>query len=214
MDHDFWHQAWQERRIGFHRGEFHPQLIEGVNRLDLPKDCKTLVPLCGKTLDLLWLLEQNHQVTGVELCPTAIHEFIKENELSPEKVGENHFKLPSLDLIIADFLAFGSAEDFDLIYDRAALVALPPDMRRDYAKHCERLLKPGGKILLVSFEYDQSKVEGPPHSVETQEILDIYKNFDLEVFHEKTETPQSPKFKENNVSKFVQKSYFLTKKLG
>ena len=211
MEHDFWHQAWEERRLGFHRTEIHPQLMDGVKKLNLPHEAKTLVPLCGKTLDMLWLLEQEHLVTGVELSPKAIHEFIEENKLTPEKKSENHFKLPCLDLIIGDFLAFNSPTPFDFIYDRAALVALPPDMRVPYAKHCIKQLKSGGKLLLVSFEYDQTKVQGPPHSVEKTEIQEIYQGMNIEIFHEKSETPKAPKFQDNNVSIFKQVSYLMTK---
>lgn len=211
MDHEFWHQAWSERRIGFHRSEFHPQLLEGIKKANLESGSRCLVPLCGKSLDLLWLLEQKHSVTGVELSPTAVEEFFEENQLNPEKVNENHYRIPSLDLIIGDFFSFRPEKKFDFLYDRAALVALPPAMRKEYASHSMDLLKVGGQLLLVSFEYDQKKVQGPPHSVEKAEIQEIYKNMKIEIFHEKTDTPRAPKFQENNVKTFRQVSYLMTK---
>lgn len=211
MEHQFWHQAWEEGRIGFHRNEVHPQLVQGLSIINPEVGSKVMVPLCGKSLDLLWLQDNGFNVTGVELCPKAIEEFFKDNNLKPEEIGNGVYQLPSLNLVVGDYLAYKGQEEFDFLYDRAALVALPPKMRIDYAKHSLSLLKKGGKLLLVAFEYDQEKVPGPPHCVLKEEIERIYEGTTLELIHEETNEAQAPKFKEAGVKTFTQRTYILTK---
>lgn len=203
MEHEFWYQAWKERKIGFHRKDYHPQLIEGIQKLKLQENSTILVPLCGKSLDLIYLKELGHHVTGVELSTQAIEEFNEENKQNPHA--------SKIKLISGDFFSYKPESTFQLIYDRAALVALPKKMRANYAKKNQDLLSKGGKIILISFEYDQDKISGPPHSVETDEIEKIYDQCSLEIFHKKTDTPNSPRFIESKIDRIIQKSYILTK---
>ena len=64
----------------------------------------------------------------------------------------------------------------DVVYDRAALVALPQDMRKQYSQRlCS--LTPGAKQLLVTFEYDQSLIGGPPFAIPSEEIQQNYSKY-------------------------------------
>ncbi len=58
----------------------------------------------------------------------------------------------------------------DALYDRAALVALPADLRPGYVGHTQSLLKTRAMQLLITLEYDQSAANGPPFSVLPDEV--------------------------------------------
>lgn len=209
MDHHFWHQAWQVRRIGFNQSAPHTQLRDNFNRWS--KDATSvMVPLAGKSIDMIWLRDQGLEVTGVELSPTAVQEFFSENNLQPIEEGHS-FKTNNITLYCCDYLTVDHREQYDLIYDRAALVALPKEMRSDYVNHSLNLLKPGGRVLLVSFEYDQEKVSGPPFSVDEKEISALYQDCQVELVHKKSEKPTSPKFVDGDVQAIFQKTYLITK---
>ena len=176
MHHDFWHERWQTGQIGFHQAAVHPFLARWWARLELPADARIYVPLCGKSLDMVWLAERGHRIVGSELSPIAIHDFFAGRGLEPTCTEEPGFRrhcAGPFEILEGDALALTP----DLLgpvgaaYDRAALVALPPDLRRPYAASLARLLPGGAKALLVAFEYPQEMKGGPPFSVESQEIL-------------------------------------------
>lgn len=137
-----------------------------------------LVPLCGKTLDMLWLAQRGHDVVGVELVEEAVEEFFSDNKLSysvSDMAGMRCYRAEqqAISIFAGDFLAFADAWDgaaFDSLFDRGALVALPPEIRPAYIVACKKLLvaQPGG--LLISFEYDQLQMQGPPFSVDAAEL--------------------------------------------
>jgi len=178
MDRNFWISAWNEGRTAFHREDFHDKLLEYFPLLNPAKGQRVLVPLCGKTKDLLWLRSLGLNVHGVELSEQAAEAFFKENELSPVQTTRNdRFVRRTFDgitLSCGDFFDLGEESAYDLIYDRAALVALPAPLRRKYAQVIEKALRPGGKCLLIAYEYNQSEMEGPPFSVDANEIEALY----------------------------------------
>ncbi len=180
MNPEHWHQRWQEGRIGFHRDAVHPRLETHWPRLVPETDSHVLVPLCGKSRDLLWLAERGHAVTGVELSPLAVGQFFAENPLPAPRVRREgafeHHECERLRLCCGDFFRL-RPEDLAAplaIYDRAALVALPASMRGDYADHLARLSPPGTRMLLVSLERPGDSGSGPPFSVATAEIENLF----------------------------------------
>ncbi|WP_415889507.1 thiopurine S-methyltransferase [Neptuniibacter sp. SY11_33] len=177
MEHDFWHQKWSEGRIGFHQPEVNAYLVSYWERLCLAGGDKVFVPLCGKSKDMLWLRDRGHDVLGVELNPSACLDFFAESGLVAETGDAVKFishRCENLNLICGDFFALSkeSLADVKGVYDRAALVALPKDMRADYANKLIELLPKGVKILLVTLEFDRP--QGPPFSVSGEEVNSLF----------------------------------------
>lgn len=178
MEPDFWHERWQQNQIGFHQGQVNPYLQQHWKDLGVPTPARILVPLCGKSLDLLWLREQGYRVEGVELSELAIRAFFEENaiEASSSRVGDFQvWESDGLRLWCGDFfrLKSGMLGPVDAVYDRAALIALPAPMRRQYVEHLQTLI---GLVphLLVTLEYPQDRMSGPPFSVDAEEVRDLF----------------------------------------
>ena len=178
MQHEFWYQKWQKNEIGFHLNQPHPLLVKYMGCLNISPNSRIFIPLCGKSLDIHWLLTQGYHVVGIDLSPIAIHDLISTLGLSFTEMQSgnlSHFHHPQIDLFVGDFfeLTIEQLGQIDAIYDRAALVALPEQMRSQYIQH---LIHIGGHAsqLLISFEYDQSMMAGPPFSISTQQLQDYY----------------------------------------
>lgn len=175
MQADFWQARWQRNEIGFHLSEVNPYLLRHWPTLGLSADSRVLVPLCGKSLDLSWLAGQGHAVLGVELAEKAVEDFFAEQELEPEIQSYGVFKVyraGALELWCGDFFAL-TAEDVAgcaALYDRAALIALPPEMRQRYVAHLTGILPAGCAGLLVTLDYEQGQMQGPPFSVPDDEV--------------------------------------------
>jgi len=173
MDKDFWHERWQRSEIGFHRDSTHPALINHWSNIADGMPGPVLVPLCGKSLDMLWLAEQRHPVVGIELDRGAVEAFFDEAGLSPsvdESGPLSAFSAGRITVFAGDFFDFAPPSRFSLFYDRAALIALPPEMRADYLDHLAGLLEPGARGLLITLEYPQEAMQGPPFSVMPEEL--------------------------------------------
>lgn len=135
MQPEFWYKKWDSNQIGFHQAEANPYLQRYWPELAIAPSARVLVPLCGKSLDLLWLAGQGHQVLGVELAEKAVEEFFSEHQLQPQISEQGAFKVyrtVAFELWCGDFFAL-TAEDVagcTALYDRAALIALPDAMRQ------------------------------------------------------------------------------------
>ncbi|MFA7480416.1 MAG: thiopurine S-methyltransferase [Vulcanimicrobiota bacterium] len=178
MQHDFWHSRWENREIGFHEGRPNTLLVQHFPRLGLGADARIFVPLCGKTRDIGWLLNQGCRVAGAELNAGAVEELFEELELEPrvQKLGSlRHYAAKELEVFVGDIfeLSAGLLGPVQAIYDRAALVALPPEMRARYTGHLVSVTSAAPQ-LLIHFPYDQSLLEGPPFSVSEDEIQNHY----------------------------------------
>jgi len=178
VEADFWHNRWENALTGFHLNEVNPHLKANWSLLKLEKNSRIFVPLCGKTLDLIWLAEQGFQVVGVELSALAAEAFFAENNLAVKKSQLADFTLwqsENISLFCGDFFNLSThiLGKVDAVYDRASLIALPPTMRQDYASRLMNLT-PSASKLLVTLEYDQSKMDGPPFSVSQSEVEALY----------------------------------------
>ena len=178
MEKEFWINKWEVGQIGFHNAKPHPFLIDNLGGLKLTQGSRIYLPLCGKTLDIAWLLQQGFRVVGVELAKKAIDELFEELQLNPvvTAIGELlHYQANNLDMYVGDVFALGQEllGPVDAIYDRAALVALPPDMRIKYTRHVIDSTQQAPQ-LLVTFEYDQSQMSGPPFSIPEAEVMQHY----------------------------------------
>lgn len=178
MDQSFWHQRWADHDIGFHLSAVNPQLVKHIGRLSLSKGDRLFLPLCGKTLDIAWLLSQGYRVAGAELSEKAIEQLFSELKVTPQisDLGKLlHYRSEGLDIFVGDVFELNrnTLGPVQAVYDRAALVALPEEMRIRYAKHLWQITD-AAKQLLVTFENDQSAMNGPPFSVPRDSVERYY----------------------------------------
>ena len=179
MQKEFWQQRWKSNQIGFNQLQPNPLLELYFPRLNLKPNSRIFVPLCGKSIDMLWLANQHHEIIGVELSPIACEAFFNSSQVSPHIIQTDKFTVyqhSNITLISGDFFDLNKKilGQVDAVYDRAALIALPEDLRRRYASFLISLLKPKTPMLLISNSYHQNEMEGPPFSVSEQEIHALY----------------------------------------
>ena len=218
MDAEFWHARWQENHIGFHLQETNPLLVRywPVPRT-APGD-NILVPLCGKSLDMLWLLDQGYRVTGVEISRIAVEAFFAENSLVPDidQAGAfTRYRCDELNILCGDFfsLARNTAGDIAAVYDRASLIALPPAMRAAYAAHLASLLDAGTNCLLITLDYDQQEMGGPPFAVSSGEIRDLYAGaFGIEQLCADDALDDNGRFREAGITRLFERTYLIQRR--
>lgn len=178
MDIDFWLQKWEMKQIGFHQSQANPLLIKWFKGLSVEQGSRVFVPLCGKTPDIAWLLSNGYRVAGAELSEIAVEELFLELGVKPEVTEAGSFKHyvgKDIDIFVGDIfdLTASVLGQVDAIYDRAALVALPEEMRRQYSSHLMQITNRVPQ-LVICFEYDQALLAGPPFSIDTIEINKLY----------------------------------------
>jgi thiopurine S-methyltransferase len=183
VEPSYWRKRWEDRRIGWHEGKPNAFLEKHADRLGPPG--RVLVPLCGKTEDLAFLASRGHGVVGVDLVETALREFFQEHAIEPEASTDDRYtrlRHEGITLLAGDFFALTKADvgDVTAAYDRAAIVALPPEMRVRYVALVRALLPKGARILTVTFDYDQSRLPGPPFAVPEAELRRLYEGAEVE----------------------------------
>lgn len=191
MELSYWQSKWRKGNTGFHMKEGYPGLKEHWNSVQIKDNAAVLVPLCGKTKDLLFLSQQCRRVIGVEISEMAVREFLKENNLEAEKFSFADFSVyqaKNIEIWQGDFFKLPKHKlpRLDLIYDKAALIALPPEMRANYAEQILEFTTSQTKILLHLFDYPQEEMNGPPFSVSIEEINNYFgKRFSIGILEEK-----------------------------
>ncbi len=181
MEADFWHQRWQANEIGFHEAEGNALLMQHFGTLKLAMDSRVFVPLCGKTRDIGWLLSLGYRVVGSELSELAVQQLFADLQRVPQ-VSESeqckHYSAEGLDIFVGDFFQLTAEQmgSVDLIYDRAALIALPESMRDRYTRHLRQITSDAAQLLIV-LQYDQSQMNGPPFSINDAEVERHYSQF-------------------------------------
>lgn len=175
MESGFWHERWREGRIGFHQDRVTPLLEQCWQAVGAPAGCRVLVPLCGKSLDLDWLAARGHSVLGVELSPLAVSQYFAERGVVPE-VRESpaglHHVAGAVEIIQGDAFELPGdlLADCAAVHDRAALIALPHDLRRRYLATVYARLPADCRGLLVTLEYPPEQKVGPPFPVDAGEV--------------------------------------------
>ena len=218
MQHDFWLQRWQDGLIGFHQDRINDYLTRNFRRTNAKSGGTVLVTLCGKSLDMVWLHEQGFRVVGVELSPLAVEAFFSENSLQPTTTSHGKFKRYQADnitILCGDFFDLTAADfgDITAVYDRASLIALPTEMRPNYADHLAMLVPRGTNVLLITMEYPQEEMQGPPFSVQESEVQELYdNNFEIEHLESMDILANNPHFKERGLSKLTERTFLLTRK--
>ena len=178
MEANFWHQKWQRGDIGFHLDQANPLLVAHLDQLKLKANDRLFMPLCGKSLDIGYLLQRGYRVAGAELSEIAIQALFQSLQLQPTISDHGrlkHYQAGALEIFVGDIFELTAQQlgPIDAIYDRAALVALPAEIRRCYAAHLVDITQAAPQ-LVIAYEYDQSLIDGPPFSVDANEIRQLY----------------------------------------
>jgi len=220
MHTDFWLERWHKNRIGFHRGTINPHLLKHFEECVGKAVSRILVPLSGKSIDSLWLRHRTEaQIVTCEFVPEAVQAFHRENAVSFRLHEEGPFKVYCGDRITTyngDFFALPErlarrTDLFEVIYDRAALIALPPKLRSDYVEILKNFLTPGGSILLISLEYDAKEMDGPPFSVPESEIRQMFAPHKVQLLDRIDILEESDNFRERGLTGLSEVVYRIDK---
>ncbi len=218
MKPEFWLERWRRGQLGWHQADFNPLLVKHWPRLELPQHSPVFVPLCGKSLDMIWLRRRGHPVYGVELAEAAVQSFFDENgiafELAETQGDPPRFSGDGYRIYCGDYLEVGARELGACrgVYDRGALVALPPDSRSTYANHIQRVIPEGGQVLLVTLAYDQASVPGPPFSVREEDVHALYgERCRIERLGDIETDMVPPHFKAAGIAALTESAYRITK---
>ena len=218
MQPEFWHQRWREGRIGFHQDQPTPLLLEHWPSLGVAPGAKVFVPLAGKSLDLAWFASRGHRVLGVELSQLAIEQFFAEHGLRPVRRTSpygTHFEAGNIELVCGDAFGLdaGVLAGCDAVYDRAALIALPPELRQRYARQLYACLPAGCRGLLVTLEYPQHEKQGPPFSVAETEVRALYgQDWDVALLERRDILARQPGFVAEGVTALDTAAYRLRRR--
>ncbi len=188
-DHALWRAGWRANRIDFHQHEVNPSLLRFWLELALAASDRVFVPLCGKSLDLLWLYRQGHPVTGVELSPVAVQAFFQESRLPPKRASRGalvHWAHERMEIFCGDFFQLGASDlvGVKAVYDRASLTALPEELRASYVAHLRAIL-PADCVIFLLTEEDLDDEESESAAIEaSEEIQLLYADgFEIELRH-------------------------------
>ena len=179
MNTHYWHEKWHTNKIGFNQKDPNLMMQRYFKTLALEPGGRIFVPLCGKSVDMLWLMKQGYEVIGVEVNEQACKAFFEDNNLTPSITKLGAFQVYSNDqvtLFTGDFFKLKTPllGIIDAVYDRAALIALPIELRQRYVAHLSTLLTPQTSVFLITISYDQHEMQGPPFSVDEQEVEQLF----------------------------------------
>lgn len=220
MEKSFWLKNWEENQIGFHMSAFNELLLAHIDKFNLKKESTIFVPLCGKSLDLIYFAKLGHRVIGLELSEKAVNAFFTENNLDFEIKTEGNYthyvcKNLKIDIFQGDFFELKPEiiGPIDFIYDRASLIALPEEMRVRYGKVIEKITKANSQMLLITVEYDHPTLIGPPFSVKEEEVNKLYKGrFEIIVLQRLEKEIAGPRFLEAGLKTSSRAVYKLIRK--
>lgn len=211
MEKDFWLERWAQKQTGFHQDQVNPYLREYWPCCD----GTVFVPLCGKSLDMKWFAQRGQQVLGVELSPIAATEFFDECGVVPQRdtvANFDSFEADRIRILCGDFFDLDREQmaEVGAVYDRAALVALPGTMRADYARHLANILPPSSKMLLITFDYPQQQMAGPPFSVPVSEVEELYGELAKVTLLAQVDALQhNPRFAERGLTRLLENVFLI-----
>jgi thiopurine S-methyltransferase len=217
MEKEFWITRWAQQEIGFHLPEVNPHLLQHWTTLTPHPNHHVFVPLCGKSRDMVWLRQQGCTVLGVELSDLAVTAFFAENGHTPQAIPHPSFDSHEADgirLLCGDFFDLTPEDmaDVTVVYDRASMVALPPDMRTRYVQHLIHILPAGAQILLVTFDYPQAAMSGPPFAVSPDEVLEHYRaHADVRLLAQQDVLAENPRFQQRGIDRLFENIFLIRK---
>jgi thiopurine S-methyltransferase len=218
MNHGFWHDRWQKGEIGFHRGAVNDLLVKHWPALGLAAGSQVFVPLCGKSLDMVWLAERGHRVVGVELSEVAVDAFFAERGLAPSVELRQGFSVKSsgaYEIWCGDFFDFPreAVARAAAVYDRAALVAFPRALQPKYATHLAAIAPASAPILLIGLDFAGGEMTGPPFPASTAEIVAMFgATHTVSVVEARDGLEQSQNLKARGLKRLEESVYLLSRK--
>ena len=219
MEPQFWLNRWRNGQIGFHQSSIDRSLQRYWPELELgPSRGRIFVPLCGKSLDLLWLRDQGHFVTGVELSAAAVESFCMENGVPARRRIRDDFDVyeaANLEIFRGDFfkLTTSTLGETAAVYDRAALISWTPELRSAYADHIAALTRPRTPMLLIALEYPQAQLPGPPFSIPRDELDRLYSpNFGIREIGRMDILPNETRLRSAGITSLFEVCYHLVRK--
>jgi len=218
MQPSFWHEKWNTQQIGFHLSAVNPLLIQFWPQLALDTGAQVFVPLCGKSLDMCFLAEQGHEVVGCELNALAVKQFFQEQNLPVSITAQDQhtqFSAEQVTIYQGDFFTLDAAKltGTCAFYDRAALIAWPEDLRLAYAKQLAKLIPAGSVGLLITLDYPQAELNGPPFSVPKAWVnTHLAADFDIECLASADVLNDNPRFVKKQVTSLTESVYKLRRK--
>lgn len=221
MENQFWLERWSQGETPFHQEHVNPYLGYYYGELGPPPEkraaCRVFVPLCGKSLDMYWLQQSGYDVVGVELSEVAVKQFFEEHQLAYSAHRRKHgviYSTERLEILQADFFELQADDIGNItdIFDRASLIAYPAEMRRAYVNKITGLQKPGTRTLLITLNYPENEMKGPPFSVDDDEVTRLYSdNFKIVKLAAKNIIEDEPRFKQRGLTSLTETAYKLTK---
>lgn len=228
MQQDFWLERWQKGETGFHQEQLNPYLAHFYGDKGAPLEnrqaLRVFVPLCGKSVDMLWLAQNGYEILGIECSEIAVKDFFETQNLQYKIVEDKVFTRyisdakegqSRIEIIQGDFfdLVADDLESVTDIYDRASMIALPEAMRLDYFKKMTGLQGQGMRTLLITLTYPQEEMNGPPFSVTKNELNDLYaEKFKIDKLLGKDILVNEPRFQQRGLSALYETAYKLTRK--
>lgn len=218
MHPDFWHQRWQQGRTGFHQDKPTPLMLKHWPSLGVAPGACVFVPLAGKSLDIAWFVAHGYRVLGVELSALAIQQFFDGQGLQPVQHTSRygtHYQAGAIEIIHGDAFGLDAAAlaDCNAVYDRAALIALPPELRQRYVRELYAKLPSACRGLLVTLQYPQDQKQGPPFSVPEAEVHALYgPDWEVEVLERRDILAQQPGFVAEGVTALETVVYALRRR--
>ncbi|MDJ0833793.1 MAG: thiopurine S-methyltransferase [Gammaproteobacteria bacterium] len=210
-----WSAFWEQDRLDFHQGQVNIYLQRFLPQFELKPGDQIFMPLCGKAFDILWLAQQGYQVVGVELSPIAVESFFDESGLDYrlDKLGSfSRYRAPNITLYQGDFMHL-QAEQLaacKLVYDRAAIVAIEDFNRPSYSQHMQQIIPPSTPMLVVTLDYDQSIMTGPPFSVPLDEIRRLYQaHYRIDILHSSEQIDERPRWRNNGLDSLIESALCL-----
>lgn len=211
-----WIQQWKDGETGWHSDAPNVKLIEFIDCLQLHKLETVFVPLCGKSQDMIYLLKRGYRVIGVEMSALAVNAFFKENKI-PYTVQEAQdftvYNAKNIRVFCGNYfdLNAGHLDKVKAVYDRASLIALPEDLRVKYAQHLYSITQSDCKALLLTLNYPQSQISGPPFAVDEAAVNSLFKGFECQQLQCFNDIENEPKYLHANVD-FIEKATYLLRK--
>jgi thiopurine S-methyltransferase len=218
MDHAFWLERWQKADTGFHQAAAHDFLERHWPALGVPKGAQVLVPLCGKSLDMVWLADHGHDVVGTELAAVAVDQFFAERSRTPAAVIQGAFTVKRAgpyEIWCGDHLQLNADVTRRTVgvFDRAALVAMPRVLQRDYAAQLAALTPSGVPVLLITLDYDPSEMEGPPFPISPQRVEELFgDHFRITLLEKRDGLSASQNLKRRGVSRLDETAWKLVRR--
>lgn len=215
MKKEFWLERWERAETGFHEGVVNAYLMQYWPELHLARDSKVFVPLCGKSVDMQWLMQQGHPVVGVELSEIAVQAFFGENGYTTAIFAREKFRqyeANNIRILCGNFfdLSRDDLAGVSAVYDRASMIALPPEMRLGYVQHLLNILPPKTQILLITFDYPQAEMPGPPFALGAAEVETLFsEKADIKLLGQFDMLAHNPRFQQRGLTRLQEYIYLL-----